>query len=125
MKLKLLVVPLVFTTLSFLLTGCGAFVPIQTLDKTGIDIVLAAAKMPIVSTEKARTMQVIGEVVGYSCMNKSNEPNASKVGATDQTKIVAAQSGAIAITGLVCTESGVSLVSNCWHSWEYRATALK
>lgn len=108
-----------------LLTGCGAFVPIQTLDKTGIDTVLAAAKLPVVSNEKAGTMEALGEVVGYSCMNKTNEPSASEIGATDQAKIVAVQRGATAITGLVCTEGGLSLISNCWNSWECRATALR
>lgn len=110
---------------SVCLAGCGSFVPIQTLDKSGIEVVLAAQKLPVVSSEKARTMSEVGSVVGYSCKNKFNQPKATRVGATDQAKIAAVHLGATAIGDLVCKEGGVSLVTNCWQSWQCRAMALR
>ena len=107
-----------------ILTGCGPFVPVETIDKAGIKTVLEASKIPIVSLEEASTMQVLGEVSGYSCMNKSTEVKATETGAIDQAKIVAIQRGATAITNLNCKEGGVSLLKNCWHYWECKATAL-
>lgn len=107
------------------LTGCGAFVPVQSIDKTGIDVLMAASKLPIVSSTEVGSMQDIGEVIGYSCMNKATEVAATKVGAIDQAKIVATQRGARAITNLTCSEGGVSLIRNCWQSWECKATALQ
>lgn len=107
------------------LSGCLAFVPVQTIDKTGIEVVLAASKMPIVSDEVAQKMIDVGEVVGHSCMNQAVDPSASRVGAIDQAKIVAVQLGGNAITSPVCEEGGVSLIKNCWHSWECKARALR
>jgi hypothetical protein len=118
---KIVAASIVLATLS----GCLAFVPIQTLDKTGIEVVLAAAKMPIVSVEVAKGMTDLGEVVGHSCMNQAVDPSASQVGAIDQTKIVAVQLGGTAIASPVCEEGGVSLVKNCWHSWECKTRALR
>ncbi|GAB3483738.1 hypothetical protein GCM10011496_29860 [Polaromonas eurypsychrophila] len=107
------------------LAGCTAFVPVQTLDKTGIDALLTATKLPILSDAEATGRTVISEVVGYSCMNQATEPSATRVGATDQVKILAVQKGATAVSGLVCSEGGVSLVRNCWQSWECKGKALK
>ena len=107
------------------LAGCSAFVPIQTLDKTGIDVLKEASELPIVSDAEAKKMQVLGEVIGYSCMNKSTEPRATRVGALDQAKIAAVQRGAKAISVPSCREGGVSLIKNCWHSWECKTTALR
>lgn len=107
------------------LAGCSSFVPVQTLDKSGIDAVLTASKLPILTDAEATGRTVIAEVVGYSCMNKASEPSATKVGATDQVRILAVQSGATAVSGLVCSEGGVSLIRNCWQSWECKGKALK
>jgi len=68
----------------FFLTGCGAFVPIQTVETTGIRVTEAAANIIVVSAEKANTMQVVGEVVGYSCKNKLWDPAATAEAATFQ-----------------------------------------
>lgn len=112
--------------LPIILSGCiGSLVPVQSLDKTGIDVLMSASKLPVVSADTAKNMIVIGEVVGHSCMNKSNEHKATQVGASDQAKIIAVQRGATAITDLVCTEGGVSLFKNCWQSWECKGTALR
>lgn len=114
-----------FFATQFTLTGCGAFVPVQSVDKTGIDVLLAASKLPIVASVEVGNMKSIGEVTGYSCMNKTTDSAATKVGAIDQAKIVATQRGAKAITNLNCSEGGVSLIRNCWQSWECKATALQ
>ncbi len=95
------------------------------MDKTGIQSVLIAAQMQVVPLEAASKMQSLGQVVGYSCKNKTSDIDATQVGASDQAKIVAAQRGATAISNLVCEEGGFSLVRNCWHSWECKATALR
>ena len=107
--------------ITFLLAGCGPMVPIHTIDSAGIETVLAANEMPIVSEEEATSMQVIGEVVGYSCQNKTGQPKATEAGAIDQAKIVAVQKGGSAITNVECKTG----VGNCWNSWRCSATALK
>lgn len=109
-----------------LLAGCvGAFVPIQTVETTGIRVTEAAANIPVVSVEKAKTMQELGEVVGYSCKNKLWDPAATTDAATFQVKLAAAQRGAASITALTCSEGSVSLATNCWQSFTCRAVALK
>jgi len=115
----------VVALLSASLSGCSPFVPIQTLDNTGADVFMAASKMPVVSADTGRAMQKLGEVVGYSCKLALGDPNASRADATDQAKIAAAQRRATAVTDLTCKEGGVSLFTNCWESWECRATALR
>lgn len=100
-----------------MLSGCvGQLAPSQRLDSAGINVILEAAKLPEVDAEKAREMQVIGKVVGYSCKNKPVDPEPTKVGAADQAKIFAVQKGATAITELVCKEHGLSLITNCFYS---------
>ena len=109
-----------------LLAGCvGAFVPIQTVETTGIKMVEAAAGVAVISAEKAARMQDLGSVVGYSCKNKIWDPAATTDAATYQAKLTAAQRGATAITGLECSEGAVSLIRNCWQSFSCTATALK
>ena len=111
--------------LTALLTGCvGQLVPTQSIDKVGIDVVLAAAKIEVIPTGTTTSMHGLGMVIGHSCKNKTNDPDATQVGATDQVKIAAAQLGATAISDLECEEGGLSLIKNCWHSWECKAMAL-
>lgn len=108
------------------LTGCvGAFVPVQTVEQTGIHVVEVASKIPIISAQNAKAMQGLGEVVGYSCKNKIWDPAATTDAATYQVKIAAAQRGANAITDLRCEEGSVSLLTNCWQSYTCKATSLK
>ena len=121
MLAKLLLSATCATTLS----ACGSFVPIQNIDKAGIDTVLAASRLPMVDQSQAGKLRSLGEVVGHSCMNKATETAATKVGAQDQAKILAIQKGATAITSLSCSEGGVSLIKNCWQSWECKAIALQ
>lgn len=113
---------------SFLLVACqGTFVPIQTVDKTGISVLLAAEKIKILSKEKIGSMRLLGSVEGHSCQNKSfvNEPASTKIGAIDQLKIVAVQRGATAVDEPICEEGGFSLIKNCWNSWECKANAYR
>jgi hypothetical protein len=106
------------------LSGCA--VPTQSIDKVGISTLLAAEKIQIVSEDKAKTMHSLGQVIGHSCQYQAvGESSSTKVGAIDQIKIVAAQKGAVAITEPQCEEGGVSLIKNCWNSWECKATALR
>ena len=110
----------------FLLSGCvGAFVPIQTVETTGIRVTEAAASISVVSADKANTMKELGEVVGYSCKNKLWDPAATTDAATFQAKLAAAQRGASAISTLTCSEGSVSLATNCWQSFTCKAVALK
>ena len=112
--------------LSSLLTGCvGSFVPIQTVETTGLNVAENAGKITIVTEEKAQTMQKVEEVVGYSCKNKLWDPDATTDAATFQVKLMAVQRGATAITGLNCFEGSVSLGTNCWQSFTCKATALR
>ncbi len=107
------------------LTGCvGALVPVQTVETTGIHVVEVASTIPIISAQSAKTMQELGEVVGYSCKNKLWDPAATADAATYQVKIVAAQRGATAITNLKCEEGSVSLITNCWQSYTCKAISL-
>ncbi len=108
------------------LTGCvGALVPVQTVETTGIRITEAAAGISVVSAEKAKTMQELGEVVGYSCKNKLWDPAATTEAATFQVKLAAAQRNAVAIASLSCAEGSVSLATNCWQSFTCKAIALR
>lgn len=109
-----------------LLTGCvGPLVPIQKDEAAGTSVIEASAKILEVSSEKAKTMQNLGEVVGYSCKNLLWDPAATPEAATHQVKLVAAQRGATAITGLNCEEGATSLTKNCWQSFTCKATALR
>ncbi len=108
-----------------MLAGCGAFVPIQAIDRVGIDIVLAASKVKVVTPEVATTMHNLGKIEGHSCMNDAWDPAGTRVGAVDQVRILAAQMGATAISDPICEEGGVSLIKNCWQSWECKASAFK
>lgn len=119
---------LLILMLVIMLNGCrGQFVPKQTIDKVGISALLTAEKIRVVSPSQASTMHSLGEVVGHSCQNKVwvGEPASTKVGAIDQLRIVAAQKGASAITEPQCEKGGLSLIKNCWNSWECKATALR
>ena len=107
------------------LAGCGAFVPIETVETAGLNTVSDASKIKIVDSATAKTMQPVGEVIGYSCKNKIWDPAATEKAATDQVMIVAAQRKATAITELTCSEGSVSLITNCWQSYTCKATALR
>jgi hypothetical protein len=108
------------------LSGCvGPLVPVQTVETTGLEVTERAAKIAVVSSDQASTMQRLGEVTGYSCKNKLWDPDATIEAATFQAKVAAAQRGATAITSLTCTEGGTSLVTNCWQSFTCQAVAVK
>ncbi len=111
---------------SLVLAGCvGPFVPIQTVETTGIDVVEAATRIPEVPPEKAKDMQDLGEVVGYSCKNKLWDPAATAEAATHQVKLEAAKRSATVITGLSCSEGATSLITNCWQSFTCKANAFR
>ncbi len=117
---------LIIISASLLLTGCvGTFVPIETVESIGIEIVEAAVMITEVPPEKAKGMQNLGEVVGYSCKNKIWDPAATAEAATHQVKLAAAKLGATAITDLTCSEGAVSLSKNCWQSFTCKANALR
>lgn len=86
---------------------------------------IRASKLPVLSGSEIDDKELIKTVAGYSCMNQATEPNATEAGATDQVKIAAVLEGASAIADLQCTEGGVSLVKNCWHSWTCTANAYR
>lgn len=116
----------IFITASILLTGClDAFVPIKTVETTGVKNVEAAVKINEVPPENAKDMQNLGEVIGYSCKNKLWDPEATAEAATHQVKLAAAMLGATAITDLTCSEGTVSLAKNCWQSFTCKANALR
>jgi len=109
------------------LTGCsGQFLDRQTVDKVGLSVFMAAAEIKTVSAETAENMNSLGEVVGYSCQNQIGvgEAESTKVGAIDQLRIVAAKKGATAISAPQCAQGGFSIITNCWNSWECKASAL-
>lgn len=111
---------------ALLLSGCvGAFVPIQTVETTGLKVVEAAASIRVVAADEAKSMRELGEVTGYSCKNKLWDPDATIEAATFQVKVAAAQRGALAISGLTCSEGSVSLATNCWKSFTCKALALQ
>ena len=111
---------------SLFLSGCiGQIAPSQRLDSAGINVILAAAKLPEVDAEKAKKMTSLGPVTGYSCKNKPVDPEPTKEGAADQAKIFAVIKGATAITNMFCKEHGFSLITNCFYSWQCDAVALK
>jgi outer membrane murein-binding lipoprotein Lpp len=117
-----------FTVVSatLFLAGCvGPMVPIQSVETTGIQVAEAAAKITVVSADKAKTMQDIGEVKGYSCKNKLWDPAATADAATFQVKLAAAQRDATAITNLKCSEGATSFATNCWQSFTCTASALR
>jgi hypothetical protein len=117
---------LIFISLPLLLAGCvGAFVPIQTVETTGIHVAEKAGTIALVPSEKANIMQNLGEVVGHSCKNKLWDPAATAEAATFQVKLSAAQLGATAIADLTCSTGAVSLATNCWQSFTCKARALR
>jgi hypothetical protein len=105
------------------LTGCGTFLPIQSVETTGLKTAESAAMVKVLTDSGG--MQSAGDLVGYSCMNKIWSPPATAEAATYQVKLAAAQVNATAITKLSCHEGAVSLISNCWQSYTCKATALK
>ena len=112
--------------LSILISGCvGAFVPVQTVESTGILTVETAARIAVVPQENLRNRQNVGEVVGHSCKNKLWDPDATTEAALFQTKLAAAQRGASTISNLDCSEGSVSLATNCWQSYVCKATAYR
>jgi hypothetical protein len=108
-----------------MLSGCGAFVPIQDVESAGVEVTGRAAKILVVTDKQAATMQALGEVTGYSCKNLLWDPAASPEDATFQLKLAAVQLGATAISSLSCEEGGVSLLTNCWQSFTCKAMAAK
>ena len=51
---------------SLFLSGCiGQLAPSQRIDSAGINVILAAAKLPEVDAEKAKKMTSLGPVTGY------------------------------------------------------------
>lgn len=109
-----------------LLSGCvGPLVPVHTDETMGVGVVEAAAKVSEIPSERAKAMQDLGEVVGYSCKNLLWDPAATPEAATHQLKLVAAQRGATVIAGLTCEEGAVSLAKNCWQSFTCKATAFR
>ncbi|MBA4382192.1 MAG: hypothetical protein C0406_06455 [Sideroxydans sp.] len=111
---------------AFFLSGCvGAFVPIKTVETTGLYVAEAAGKISVVSVEAAANMQALGEVVGYSCKNKLWDADATAEAATFQVKLSAAQRSATAITNLSCNKGATSLATNCWSSFTCKALALR
>lgn len=110
-----------------MISGCatGPFVPIHSVESTGLRAVGAAAAVEVLSPEHATSMQSLGEVVGHSCKNMIWDPVATAEDATFQVKISAAKKGASAVTGLVCTEGSFSLITNCWQSVTCKAIALQ
>ena len=112
---------------SLFLTSCaiGPFVPIQTVETTGLHLTEAAASISVVPAERTKGMQDLGEVVGHSCKNKIWDPPATAGAATFQVKLAAAQRNATAVSGLSCTEGSVSLITNCWQSVSCKATAFR
>lgn len=110
------------------LTGCtGQFVPTQTVDKVGLAVMQRAGEIEIVTPEEAAGMETLGAIEGHSCKNQVmvGEADSTKVGAIDQLRIVAAQKGADAITTPMCEEGSVSLIKNCWNSWECHSLAVR
>ena len=110
-----------------MISGCatGPFVPIHSVESTGLRVAGAAAAVEVLSPEHATSMRSLGEVVGHSCKNMIWDSVATAEDATFQVKISAAQRGANAVTGLVCTEGSFSLVTNCWQSVTCKAIALQ
>ncbi len=115
----------IITIFALIVSGCQTFVPIYSLEKTGVDVMIRASKLPVISSSEIGSKILIKPVAGYSCMNQATEPSASQAGAADQVKIAAVLEGATAIADLKCEEGGVSLLKNCWHSWSCTANAYK
>ena len=108
------------------LAACvGAFVPIQTVETTGIAVTERAAKIAVIAAAEAGSLQTLGEVTGYSCKNKLWDPAATAEAATFQVKLAAAQRGATTVSTPSCEEGAVSLLKNCWQSFACTAQAYK
>jgi hypothetical protein len=108
-----------------MVSGCGPFLHIQDAESVGQDVMARAAKIAVVDADQAAKMQSLGEVTGHSCKNMLWDPEATAEAATLQVKMFAAQRDATAIASLSCEEGSVSLLTNCWQSFECKATALK
>jgi hypothetical protein len=117
-------VPIVLTPLW--LSGCvGAFVPIQTVEATGISVTEAASRITVLAVGDQKNMESLGVVVGYSCKNKLWDRDATAEAALFQTKLAAAQRGASKISNLACSGESTSLGTNCWQSYSCSANALR
>jgi len=116
----------VLAVLSIMLTGCvGAFVPVQTVEMTGLRVAETAGAIAVKQSGTEQGMQNVGEVVGHSCRNKIWDHEATAEAALFQVKLAATQRGAVAISNLRCVELNTSLATNCWQSFECRATAYR
>ena len=110
---------------ALVLVGCGRMIPIRTIDNVGIDVVRKASELPILSVDEASSYRPIGKVTGHSCKHEGFDAPASKQGAIDQARIAAVQLNAVGVVSLECKKGGISLIKNCWESWECSGTAVQ
>lgn len=114
--------------LSFLVTGCGAFVPVVKLDQLSPEKRQAALSVKIFGASQLNGMkyELLNVVEGNSCQNKLYDPPATRVAAIDQAKYFASEIGADGITNIQCgAREGTSTRTNCWELISCTAEAIK
>lgn len=71
-----------------------------------------------------RQFEIVGEALGVSCGKQlGNEPSLEM--AKQNMKIDAAKFSADAIINVMCEETGVDMIHNCWESIQCRGDAIK
>ena len=117
-----------FVLAGFLVTSCGAFVPVVKLDQLSPEKRNAALSVKIFNASQLSGMKfdVLNVVEGNSCQNKLYDPPATRAAAIDQAKYFASEMGADGITNIQCgAREGTSTRTNCWELVSCTAEAIK
>lgn len=103
----------------FGLLGCAM---VETVDP---QLRRKAASIKILSEDPgSENREIIGEVLGVSCGRQlGSDPSVDA--AREKMRIDAAKLNATSVINVMCEESGVDLMNNCWKTIQCRGDAIK
>lgn len=115
---------------TFLLVGCGTFVPVQNVSEVPDDELQAAYKIETytVGSDKSGldVAEYLGDITAYSCKHMMWDPPASKGNALTQLKLKALDMGAEGIIDVTFDSRGTDTFgTNCWESVQASGMAVK
>lgn len=111
---------LLFICLFILFNSCSS----PQIKDTQLRRKAAAIQILKVEEVKTRKYSIVKEVKGYSCGRQlGSDPSIDA--ARNKLRINAAKLDADAIINVICEETGVSWVYNCWKTIECRGDAIK
>ena len=118
----------IFLAILFLLSGCGALVPVVKMDEISTEKRREVNDVAIYNQTQliGKNFKVINIVEGISCKNKVWDHAATKSDAIFQARYWAQQMGANGVANLQCDHPrGTTTTYNCWESITCTAEAIK